>query len=203
MSTTASRIGSGGFVCLAMMAMAVAITSAPTTVTAQSGTEPATSEVPDLVGVWDGGGRARPVNGPNMPWTSENFPVLNERALAYQAVFDEALAPKYDCVPSAPPALQYNPYFMEVVQWPDRCEIMPTIDRCRISLTSLSRTAPTSTCAVESPPATVKFPPSNRPTVSANPSDTLRPPKELRANTSERIVHQCPSCSITSLFRLT
>ena len=79
------------------------------------------SGVPDLVGVWDGGGRARPVNGPNMPWVpGENFPVLNERGLAHQAVFDEAIAPKYDCVPSASPALQYDPYMMDVTQWPDR-----------------------------------------------------------------------------------
>ena len=86
---------------------------------AQSGADP--SEVPDLVGVWDGGGRARRVNGPNMPWVAgENFPVLNERGLAYQGVFDEAIAPKYDCVPSASPALQYDPYMMDVTQWPDR-----------------------------------------------------------------------------------
>lgn len=86
---------------------------------AQSGADP--SEVPDLVGVWDGGGRVRPVNGPNMPWVpGENFPVLNERGLAHQAVFDEAIASKYDCVPSASPALQYDPYMMEVTQWPDR-----------------------------------------------------------------------------------
>ncbi len=80
----------------------------------------AEAQAPDLVGVWNGGFGARPVNGPNMPWTSENFPVLNERAIAFQGVFDEAIAPKYDCVPSASPALQYDPYFMEVVQWPDR-----------------------------------------------------------------------------------
>ena len=78
------------------------------------------SKIPDLAGVWDGGPRAHPVNGPNMPWTPDNFPVLNERALAYQRVFDEAIAQKYDCVPSTPPALQYDPYMMEVVQWPDR-----------------------------------------------------------------------------------
>jgi len=78
------------------------------------------SEVPDLVGVWNGGFGARPVNGPNMPWTPDNFPVLNERAIAFQGVFDEAIAPKYDCVPAASPALQYDPYMMEVVQWPDR-----------------------------------------------------------------------------------
>jgi len=76
--------------------------------------------VPNLTGIWDGGARVRPINGPNQPWTPDNFPVLNERALAYQSVFDEALAPKYDCVPSSSPALQYDPYFMEVVQWPDR-----------------------------------------------------------------------------------
>ena len=87
-------------------------------VTAQ--TAAATAEIPDLVGVWNGGFGARPVNGPNMPWTSENFPVLNERAVAFQGVFDEAIAPKYDCVPAASPAIQDDPYFMEVVQWPDR-----------------------------------------------------------------------------------
>ncbi len=86
---------------------------------AQSGAD--ASEVPDLVGVWDGGGRARRVNSPNMPWVpGENFPVLNERGLAYQAAFDEAIAPKYDCLPAASPALQYDPYMMEVTQWPDR-----------------------------------------------------------------------------------
>ena len=54
------------------------------------------------------------------PWTKDNFPVLNERGLAYQKVFDEALAPKYDCVPSSSPAIQYDPYDMQVMQWPDR-----------------------------------------------------------------------------------
>ena len=102
--------------CVALIAFMAAV--ARPELNAQSST-PA-SEIPQLVGVWDGGPRSRPVNGPNMPWTSDNFPVLNERALAYQKVFDEALAPKYDCVPSTPPALQYDPYMMEVVQWPDR-----------------------------------------------------------------------------------
>ena len=53
--------------------------------------------IPDLSGLWDGGGRARPVNSADVPWTAENFPVLNERALAYQQVFEEIIAPKYDC----------------------------------------------------------------------------------------------------------
>ena len=122
MRKTNSWVSSGRLVCLAVsvVVLAATIAGAPVQLTAQSGAEPGTSEIPDLVGVWDGGGRVRPVNGPNMPWTPDNFPVLNERALAYQGVFDEALAPKYDCVPSSSPALQYDPYFSEVVQWPDR-----------------------------------------------------------------------------------
>jgi hypothetical protein len=76
--------------------------------------------IPNLEGMWDGGGRARPVNSETVPWGKDNFPVLNERGLAYQKAFDEAVAPKYDCQPSSSPALQYDPYSMQVLQWPDR-----------------------------------------------------------------------------------
>src|SRR5262249_37264168 len=95
--------------------------------------------IPDLSGVWDGTRRAHPINGPNVPWAKSlaegtllpdgtpagkdyvsNFPVLNERALAFQKIFDEPLSPKYDCQPSTPPALEFDPFYMEVVQWPDR-----------------------------------------------------------------------------------
>ncbi len=76
--------------------------------------------VPNLAGTWDGGGRARPANSATVPWTKENFPELNERGLAYQKVFEEIVAPKYDCQPSSSPAIQYDPYMMDVVQWPDR-----------------------------------------------------------------------------------
>ena len=118
MRKTHSPVFSRPLACLAAAAalLPVAISGASVGVTAQA----VAVEVPDLVGVWDGGGRVRRVNGPNMPWTPDNFPVLNERALAFQEVFDEAIAPKYDCVPAASPALQYDPYFMEAVQWPDR-----------------------------------------------------------------------------------
>ena len=71
-------------------------------------------------GVWDGTPARRPVNSETVPWGKDNFPVLNERALAHQKVFDEAIAPKYDCQPATPPAIEYDPYSMEVVQWPDR-----------------------------------------------------------------------------------
>ena len=103
----------GLFVAFVLLLPGAAVAQGPDTgflVTAQSVPAMTASEIPDLVGVWDGTGRARPGNGPNMPWTPDNFPVLNERALAYQKVFDEALAPKYDCLPSSSPALQYDPY---------------------------------------------------------------------------------------------
>jgi hypothetical protein len=80
----------------------------------------APAAVPDLQGIWDGGGRARPVNSENQPWTKANFPELNERALAYQQIFEEPVAPKYDCQPSTSPALQYDPYHMQVTQEKDR-----------------------------------------------------------------------------------
>src|SRR6266851_7926016 len=69
---------------------------------------PAADAVPDLSGVWDGSRRAHPINGPTVPWARtlpegtilpdgtkadknyvSNFPVLNERALAFQKIFDE------------------------------------------------------------------------------------------------------------------
>ena len=83
-------------------------------------TTPVESQFPDLAGIWNGGGAARPVNSENAPWGKDNFPVLNERGQAFVKIFDEAIAQKYDCVPSSSPALQYDPYHMQLVQWPDR-----------------------------------------------------------------------------------
>ena len=78
------------------------------------------SDIPELNGLWDGGFSVRPVNGPDVPWGEENFPKLNSRALAYQEVWEEIMAPKYDCQPASSPAIQYDPYAMQVTQWPDR-----------------------------------------------------------------------------------
>jgi hypothetical protein len=105
--------------------------------TAQSA--PSAATIPDLSGVWDGTRRAHPTNGPTIPWARtvpvgtilpdgtpadksyvSNFPELNERALAFQKIFDEPISPKYDCQPSTPPALEFDPFNMELVQWPDR-----------------------------------------------------------------------------------
>ena len=78
------------------------------------------SHIPDLAGIWDGTPRSRPVNGERVPWGEENFPDLNQRAKAYQEVWEEIMAPKYDCQPASSPAIQYDPYHMQVTQWPDR-----------------------------------------------------------------------------------
>jgi hypothetical protein len=97
------------------------------------------AQIPDLAGVWDGSRRSHPTNSATSPWARtlpegailpdgtpagktyvSNFPELNERALAFQQIFDEPLSPKYDCQPSTPPALPYDPFNMEIVQWPDR-----------------------------------------------------------------------------------
>ena len=69
----------------------------------------ADNEIPDLAGVWNGGFSARPINGETVPWGEENFPKLNARALAYQEVWEEIIAPKYDCQPASSPAIQYDP----------------------------------------------------------------------------------------------
>ncbi len=104
--------------CAAVMAGAVGSLSEGGIAHAQGSSVP--GKEPDLSGIWDGTTRARPVNSETVPWGKDNFPVLNERAQAYQKVFDEALSPKYDCQPSSSPAIQYDPYSMELVQWPDR-----------------------------------------------------------------------------------
>jgi len=78
------------------------------------------TDIPIFDGIWNGGFSVRPVNGENVPWGENNFPVLNERALAYQEVWEEIMAPKYDCQPASSPAIQYDPYHMKVTQWPDR-----------------------------------------------------------------------------------
>ena len=120
MKATTNRFGVTRWTGQTSVALALALVF-QTAVRFDLGAQTSTPEIPDLVGVWDGGFSVRPVNGPTMPWVpGENFPVLNERGLAYQGVFDEAIAPKYDCLPSSSPAIQYDPYMMEVVQWPDR-----------------------------------------------------------------------------------
>lgn len=120
MRTTRSSIARArrvraAYACASLLAVALGITQATE---AQAPIDP--TKVPLLEGIWDGTPRAHPVNSETQPWGKDNFPLLNERAMAYQKVFDEALAPKYDCQPASSPAIQFDPYNMQVIQWPDR-----------------------------------------------------------------------------------
>src|SRR5947209_2758668 len=133
MSYTSGRISRtrsvGAAVCAALLVALIGHTRS--TVRAQPAARAET--VPDLAGVWDGTRRAHPINGPTVPWARtlpegtmlpdgtlagknylSNFPELNERALAFQRIFDEPLSPKYDCQPSTPPALEFDPFLIEV-----------------------------------------------------------------------------------------
>jgi len=103
-----------GAACAVVLALTLGYTTPP------SSAQSVDSHIPDLAGIWDGSPRARPINGPTVPWGDDNFPVLNERAIAYQEVWEEIVAPKYDCQPASSPAIQYDPYHMQVTQWPDR-----------------------------------------------------------------------------------
>ncbi len=142
MKSTTSRLARTRSVGAAIGAVAVlaAIGDPRSRVTAQAAqSAQAEAPVPNLAGVWDGTPRAHPVNSETMPWARtmaagrtlpdgtkadanyvSNFPVLNERGLAFQKIFDEPLSPKYDCQPATPPAIEFDPYYMEIVQWPDR-----------------------------------------------------------------------------------
>jgi hypothetical protein len=121
-----ARIGTSAAcaLCLALLAgdrrPALEAQAPQSTPAAAAADRPAAAKAPDLAGIWNGYQTVRPINSATAPWGKDNFPVLNERGLAYQKVFDEAISPKYDCVPSTSPAIQYDPYMMEVVQWPDR-----------------------------------------------------------------------------------
>ena len=101
-------------------AAALSILLAAAWITPQLAAQSPDEGIPDLAGIWNGGFAARPVNGENVPWGEDNFPKLNARARAYQEVWEEIMAPKYDCQPASSPAIQYDPYYMQVTQWPDR-----------------------------------------------------------------------------------
>ncbi len=117
---------------VAACAVLLTVTMGHTLPALNAQSSPTAPTIPDLAGIWDGSTRAHPANGRTEPWgphdkdqdsvvgPKNNFPELNERALAYMKVFDEALSPKYECQPATPPAIEYDPYMTEIVQWPDR-----------------------------------------------------------------------------------
>ena len=73
---------------------------------------------PDVSGIWDPAGRCFP-NGVTCPWRLEDIPV-NERAAAHRRVFDEAIAPKYECAEATAPGIVGDPYMMQIEQRADR-----------------------------------------------------------------------------------
>ena len=76
--------------------------------------------IPDLSGPWDGTPGARPLNnGVDVPWVVAELP-LHPRAIAYRDLYDEAMAPRYDCLQSALPGLAGDPYYMDIEQLEDR-----------------------------------------------------------------------------------
>jgi len=75
------------------------------------------SEIPDLTEIWAKAGCTP--NGVDCPFVTAEVP-LRAAALAFQEMFDEAWAPKYDCVPSTSPALVTDPYNFQIEQLEDR-----------------------------------------------------------------------------------
>src|SRR4026209_1681034 len=139
MSRTCSRLSPTRCVGIAAGALLLAAMNLHAVRAVKAQTAAAAAPIPDLVGVWDGARRSHPTNSATSPGARtmaegailpdgtpagknyvSNFPELNERALAFQKIFDEPLSTKYDCQPSTPPALPYDPFNMEIVQWPDR-----------------------------------------------------------------------------------
>jgi hypothetical protein len=77
------------------------------------------SPVPDLNGIWAWG---RCVEGPGFSCLilEADDERLTDRALAFQAAFDEIAAPKYDCAPMSIPHMWSDPYSYQIEQLTDR-----------------------------------------------------------------------------------
>jgi hypothetical protein len=82
----------------------------------------ASDDIPDLDGMWTfgqcPGGRFL-----GCMTLQEDDPKLTERALAYQAAFDEMAQPKYDCAPMPIPHMYTDPYNYRLEQLEDRVRI--------------------------------------------------------------------------------
>ena len=68
------------------------------------------AEIPDVSGIWERRGTIGPVD-----------PVrLTARAIGFREMFDEVLAPRYDCRPATAPVIIRDPYNFAIEQQPDR-----------------------------------------------------------------------------------
>jgi hypothetical protein len=79
----------------------------------------ATSEVPDLNGVWQWG-QCEDGNGFDCMLLEEDDELLTNRAKAYRDAIDEVAQPKYDCAPISIPHMWTDPYSYQIEQQDDR-----------------------------------------------------------------------------------
>ena len=112
MKSRIGRLARARYIAVALCAGALVATTVDSTPRLRAEAAQAASPVPNLAGVWDGTGRAHPINSETIPWARtvavgrtlpdgtkadanyvSNFPVLNERGLAFQKIFDEPLSP--------------------------------------------------------------------------------------------------------------
>lgn len=82
----------------------------------------ASNDIPDIDGLWSFGQCAEGRFSGCMT-LQENDPKLTDRALAYQAAFDEIAQPKYDCAPMPIPHMYTDPYSFRIEQLDDRVRI--------------------------------------------------------------------------------
>jgi hypothetical protein len=85
----------------------------PVTAVAQSTRR---SDVPDLAATW---ARRGCTGGQPCPFIPAQLP-LKARGIGFMQAFDEALGPKYDCVPATMPSLVIDPYNFAIEQRADR-----------------------------------------------------------------------------------
>ncbi|HLF13143.1 MAG TPA: hypothetical protein VJA26_18230 [Gammaproteobacteria bacterium] len=74
------------------------------------------SSIPDLAEIW---ARRGCTAGQPCPFIPSQLP-LKARAIGFMQAFDEALGPKYDCVPATMPSLVIDPYNFKIEQHEDR-----------------------------------------------------------------------------------
>jgi hypothetical protein len=74
--------------------------------------------IPDLTEIWARRG-CFPADSDVCPYIETDRP-LTARAIAFRDAFDEAAAPKYDCVQATVPSLVIDPYNFKIDQMPDR-----------------------------------------------------------------------------------
>ena len=79
----------------------------------------ASSEIPDLSGVWQWG-QCEGGDGFNCMLLEEDDARLTTRAKAYRDAIDEVAQPKYDCAPISIPHMWTDPYSHQIEQLEDR-----------------------------------------------------------------------------------